>query len=1364
MIVQETFGFRLNMHSAPTLEHSDPALIGGRYRIDGKLGTGGMAVVYRAWDTVEGREVALKRATRPDSEKAWDDAIAFFEREFFTLAHLRHPRIVSVYDYGLDDEGPYYTMELLDGGDLTTKAPADWRKACAFARDVCSAMSLLHSRRLVHRDLSPRNVRCTSDGFAKLIDFGAMSPMGPTKELIGTWPCCSPEMVNLLSLDARTDLYALGATLYFVLVGRHAYPARTLTQLLEMWRSGPRFPSRATPSVPEALDALVMELMDQDPTARPASAAEVSERLRAIANLPSDDQLPITEAYLSTPTLVGREAELALVRRQFGRIEERRGSSLLVRGSPGAGRTRLLEACVLEGKLVGAVTLRADGADASGDDYGVVRTLAALLLRLLPDVAFREAEPFLATLGGVIPELLERKRDVVPDVSVDAQEAGKRIQPALRQWLAAVSQKQPIVIAVDDVHRIDEGSAAFLSLFSNELSALPVVLVSTMGTRAELSARRSATLGVLADASAVIELEPVTVLDAERLLGSVFGDQPNLSPLAHRLFDIAGGNPRDLMRLAQNLVDKGVLRYAGGTWALPEAIDTVELPSSMAQALVERVAALDVDARTVARSLALAPEERFTFEECLLLAGHGNRGRLSRSLDELIAREVVPSAGQDYRIGMQGWSAALQAGAPEAETVRAHLALADVFERRGDGFRAARHFVRGGRTEHGIDVFVAFVRHSEKRTNANATAFVELLRSLPSDWFATYEACFALAVELGRSRADIYAIRSRLSGLAAMIGSGALSHFEALFAALNRDCGLEAYASLDPMLEPGERIKRAMGAAWQRFDETAEGDRVVDPGEALRHLATLLIDAIGLLTISCDYGTWKKLPSLKPFAPIAPPLYIAHQLVLGAGARIAGRTEQCLGIYGPLLERISQPDRAGLTDAHYRHMRLRVMGAACMLQATMGCPPNAEFMKELEADAFYESSAVLVRMLTHIWQGDVTGADSCRREVTLLQIRNMSRQMTDGTHLQSELVAYALMDDLTRVKRTIESVEALAKEHVGWRPVLHYGNGEYHRIRGDYVAALDELDAALATMEPGCHRAWPSAAGARVATLLELGRVEEASASAVGYLLTADASQAGYTKTYIELPQCVALAKSGEHDPAVALWEKVMETYAALGITGLNLAVAHRVRARVALEANDGATFETHIALAHEHVRDGGWIRREKRSRRDEILGPSEVVTDVEPSRFSRALDGCKTVHEKVQCGLEALLALSEATGGFIIGMTADGPICCARVGDADAELERHAREFLLSHIADDEKTGDLETTLRAGAWGNAASKGTSCVPLLLSHRVGSRVAVSGVAVLRNAANAQSPRLHVVVTELSQHCQRTGHLVPAVIW
>src|SRR5262245_37590990 len=182
-----------------------------------------MAAVYRVTDTSSGRQLALKQVLRT-GERARDRSVeALFEREFRTLAQLAHPRVVSVYDYGLDERGPFYTMELLDGGDLKARSPLPFREAAAFMFDVCSSLALLHSRRLVHRDVSPRNGRCTRDGHAKLIDFGAMAPFGRAEHTVGTPAFIAPEVLAHGSLDARTDLYAVGATLYYALTGTLPY-------------------------------------------------------------------------------------------------------------------------------------------------------------------------------------------------------------------------------------------------------------------------------------------------------------------------------------------------------------------------------------------------------------------------------------------------------------------------------------------------------------------------------------------------------------------------------------------------------------------------------------------------------------------------------------------------------------------------------------------------------------------------------------------------------------------------------------------------------------------------------------------------------------------------------------------------------------------------------------------------------------------------------------------------------------------------------------------------------------------------------------------------------------------------------------
>ena len=155
--------------------------IAGRYRVQARLGRGGMGSIYRVRDERTGRVLALKRMREDRRANAVNAALlrAHFEREYHTLCQLAHPRIIEVYDYGFAGDEPYYMMELLDGEDLSERGQMAWKEACPVLCDVASSLAILHSRRLLHRDISPRNVRLTADGRAKLIDFGAMSTMGP---------------------------------------------------------------------------------------------------------------------------------------------------------------------------------------------------------------------------------------------------------------------------------------------------------------------------------------------------------------------------------------------------------------------------------------------------------------------------------------------------------------------------------------------------------------------------------------------------------------------------------------------------------------------------------------------------------------------------------------------------------------------------------------------------------------------------------------------------------------------------------------------------------------------------------------------------------------------------------------------------------------------------------------------------------------------------------------------------------------------------------------------------------------------------------------------------------------------------------
>jgi len=280
----------------------------GQYTLVRKLGEGGMGSVYEARHTMLRRPVAVK-LIRAGQVSA--DSLARFEREVQLTSQLSHPSTIGVYDYGRTDEGVfYYVMEHLSGISLKElirmEGPLPAARVVHILRQVCGSLAEAHEQGLVHRDIKPANIMlCPLGGLhdvVKVLDFGIAKDVGVRDDdistpgmVIGTPLYMSPEAFESSgTLDARSDLYALGAVAFELLTGEVVFPSDNASELVArvVMEAAPRPSQRLGRPVPAVLDELVVKLLAKRPENRPASAREVARRLDALA-----DTEPWTEEH-----------------------------------------------------------------------------------------------------------------------------------------------------------------------------------------------------------------------------------------------------------------------------------------------------------------------------------------------------------------------------------------------------------------------------------------------------------------------------------------------------------------------------------------------------------------------------------------------------------------------------------------------------------------------------------------------------------------------------------------------------------------------------------------------------------------------------------------------------------------------------------------------------------------------------------------------------------------------------------------------------------------------------------------------------------------------------------------------------------
>jgi hypothetical protein len=1166
----------VNRRSSRTSAASHPPnLIAGRYQLEGALGEGGMAHVSRVRDTVSQRLLALKRLSRPNDRKY----LTLFEREFYTLVGLSHPNIVEVYDYAADDDGPFYTMELLEGGDISALAPQPWPEVCRIMRDVASALALLHARRHLHRDISARNVWLTPDGRIKLIDFGTLAAFGKSGDVAGTAPFVAPEALRGGELDQRTDLYSLGALGYWLLTGMHAFPARSLNALDDLWKQRPRVASQRVrelqradlPDVPAALDVLVDTLLHVDPQTRASSAAEVIEKLTTIASLGREAHPQVVESYLNSPAFVGRVRESELLTKAFQNAIAGRGSTILIEAPAGMGRTRLLAELALSARMASGIVLEAD-LDGDQTTHGVAALLALKLLDALPTAALAAAQPYAATLGHLSSAVCKRlgcePRDLA-DMPHTHGEARMRVQAALNAWVFALAREHCLIVLADDFQEFDHATAAWLSALGKEGKDSRLLIVAAL--RKEQTPQPLAA-GLRAYAT-LLALPPFSLEESAAMVKSIFGNAQHVARLADRLHQRSEGNPGRISELAEHLVHQGVVTYSGGAWLVPTDIADEHLPGDPDEMHAARLRRLPAAARALGQVLSVG-DGTIPFELCRALSEQPAADTFE-ALQALVREGVLTGFAYGYRMHREPLRRMLSAELDQPRKQRAHRISGELLLRASatalERLKAGVHLLLGGEVERGTAVVAAAGKHY---------GLIELADLSPAaDSLAT-------ALELFRKlRRPPHECLSLLAPLA-LAGYYADRRFadryaEETLALLQDLLGLSKARALRRYIGAKAGLLVGLGYAALAFKLRANNPRVPSFREAMILLFNCVAALTGVCTVCVDpKRALRYADVLEPMRALGPDhaATLMHDFCLNLAATVQDHLGESRARWQAMIARLESA--VPIRDLSDDVRTLYLAGAlyACGVTESWRDDSRALQLAQRLEDfklKLYELTANQIRMIYHANQGNFELAEKYRERVEVYAIQRGTAWQVETWTFSALITVYLRNHNVIGVKDCAQQLRRLTHEVPSLGVPARRAEGAYLLLRGTPQEALPYVDV---VEEPFEVVGWARSQGVFASTCNALGDHVRARIICTAALDRLSKEDRAFPAMNLGVQIELALAHAGLGEFAVAAEQiAALQRLHAPFDGALTLVALHAAGTQIAALARDPATVEEHL-------------------------------------------------------------------------------------------------------------------------------------------------------------------------------------------